>query len=95
MVFLVSPAIRKDDYARQVAREDGIAEGLAVCVLSCVRPCRTFEILPLRRQMKMLRTCAAQSSQVQDSLPLLHRPAARLHVNGDFRPDFRFPCKSA
>lgn len=52
MHYLDSPSIRKDDYARQIARADGITDGL-ICVLSCVEPCRTFEIYR-NRQMKML-----------------------------------------
>ena len=52
MHYLDSPSIRKDDYARQIAREGGITDGLT-CVLSCVEPCRTFEIYR-NRQMKVL-----------------------------------------
>lgn len=43
VTYLQSPSIRKDDYARQIARQDGITEGL-ICVLTCVEPCRSFEI---------------------------------------------------
>jgi hypothetical protein len=41
--YLQSPSIRKDDYARRIARDDGITDGL-ICVLTCVEPCRSFEI---------------------------------------------------
>jgi len=41
--YLQSPSVRKDDYARQIARQDGLTEGL-ICVLTCVEPCRSFEI---------------------------------------------------
>ncbi len=41
--YLRSPSVRKDDYARRIAREDGVAEGL-ICALTCVEPCRSFEI---------------------------------------------------
>jgi hypothetical protein len=50
--YLASPRIRKDDYARRIAREDGITDGL-ICVLTCVEPCRSFEIYR-NRQKKML-----------------------------------------
>jgi hypothetical protein len=50
--YLRSPKIRKDDYARRIARADGITEGL-ICVLTCVEPCRSFEIYR-NREKKIL-----------------------------------------
>ena len=41
--YLASPAIRKEDRARQIAQRDGISEGL-IGLLSAVEPCRSFEI---------------------------------------------------
>jgi len=41
--YLASAAISKEDTARGIAAKDGITDGL-VCVLTCVEPCRTFEI---------------------------------------------------
>jgi hypothetical protein len=41
--YLASPEISKEDTARGIAARDGITDGL-VCVLTCVEPCRTFEI---------------------------------------------------
>jgi len=41
--YLASPKISKEDTARRIAAKDGITDGL-VCVLTCVEPCRTFEI---------------------------------------------------
>lgn len=41
--YLNSSNIDKNDLARQIAKEDSIEQGL-VCVLSCVEPCRTYEI---------------------------------------------------
>jgi len=38
-------AIRKEDYARQIAREDGIDKGL-VCVMSAVEGCQSFKMIP-------------------------------------------------
>ncbi len=38
-----SAEVSKEDIARRIAAEDGITNGL-VCVLSCVEPCRSFEI---------------------------------------------------
>lgn len=50
--YLASSSIRKDEYARQIARQDGITEGL-ICVLECVEPCRSFEIYR-NREKKIL-----------------------------------------
>jgi len=50
--YLQSPRIRKDDYARRIAREDGVTDGL-ICVLTCVEPCRSFEIYR-NREKKIL-----------------------------------------
>ncbi len=41
--YLASSALSKEDIARRISAEDGITNGL-VCVLTCVEPCRTFEI---------------------------------------------------
>ena len=41
--YLASPALSKEDIARRISAEDSITTGL-VCVLTCVEPCRTFEI---------------------------------------------------
>lgn len=54
--YLPSPSIRKDDYARHIARRDNVAEGL-ICVLTCVEPCRSFEIYR-NREKKILELVA-------------------------------------
>src|SRR5438445_1190182 len=41
--YLASSKVSKEDIARGIAAKDGITDGL-VCVLTCVEPCRTFEI---------------------------------------------------
>ena len=41
--YLASSADSKEDIARRIAVEDGITAG-PVCVLTCVEPCRSFEI---------------------------------------------------
>lgn len=50
--YLPSSKTRKDDYARQIAKEDGVTDGL-ICVLECVEPCRSFEIYR-NREKKLL-----------------------------------------
>ena len=52
VTYLPSSKIRKDEYARQIACQDGITEGL-ICVLECVEPCRSFEIYR-NREKKLL-----------------------------------------
>jgi len=56
LTYLPSSSVRKDEYARQIARQDGITEGL-ICVLTCVEPCRSFEIYR-NRQKKILELVA-------------------------------------
>lgn len=41
--YLESPKTRKDEYARNIALNDDIQDGL-ICVLTCVEPCKTYEI---------------------------------------------------
>ena len=41
--YLASSETSKEDIARRIAAKDGITNGLG-CVLTCVEPCRTFEI---------------------------------------------------
>jgi hypothetical protein len=41
--YIETSTIRKEDYARSIAEADNITEGL-VAVLTCVEPCRSFEI---------------------------------------------------
>ena len=50
--YLQSPRTRKDEYARNIALDDGIQDGL-ICVLTCVEPCKTYEIYR-NRDRKML-----------------------------------------
>jgi len=41
--YLPSPKTRKDEYARNIALDDDIQDGL-ICLLTCVEPCKTYEI---------------------------------------------------
>ncbi len=43
MQYLPSAAESKEELARAIAAREGIKDGL-VCLLSCVEPCRTFEV---------------------------------------------------
>lgn len=41
--YVESSSLSKEDLVRELLRREGVTEGL-VCVLSCVEPCRSFEI---------------------------------------------------
>jgi hypothetical protein len=43
VLYLPSTATRKEDLAREIAQRDGARHGL-ICVLSCVEPCRSYEV---------------------------------------------------
>jgi len=43
LIYLASPAISKEDFARRMMQRDGIQQGL-ICVLTCVEPCRAFQV---------------------------------------------------
>jgi hypothetical protein len=45
--YLASAALSKEDLVRELIRREGIQEGL-VCVLSCVEPCRSYDIFKNR-----------------------------------------------
>jgi hypothetical protein len=49
---LPSSATRKEDRALEIARQDGVTEGL-VCVLTCTESCRTFEVGPNAAKQKL------------------------------------------
>src|SRR5262249_4348145 len=41
--YLTSAALRKEDYARQIAQRDGIRDGL-IAVFRCLEPCTSFSL---------------------------------------------------
>lgn len=43
ITYLASSLLSKEDLVAELIRRDGLSEGL-VCVLSCVEPCRSYEI---------------------------------------------------
>jgi len=52
MKYLASAGESKEEVARGIAAREKIEEGL-VCVLSCVAPCRTFEVYRNREMRKL------------------------------------------
>jgi len=53
VTYLPSSQTDKETVARQIVAADGLSEGL-VCVLSCVEPCRSFEIRRDRDSKKLV-----------------------------------------
>jgi hypothetical protein len=43
LIYLTSPAVSKEDFARRIMERDNIQQGL-ICVLTCVEPCRAFKV---------------------------------------------------
>ena len=52
LMYLASSALSKEDLVQELAARDGITQGI-VCVISCVEPCRSFEIHKIR-ETKMI-----------------------------------------
>ncbi len=50
--YLTSSQVSKEELARGIAAKEGIREGL-VCVLTCVEPCRSFEIHRNREKKRL------------------------------------------
>jgi hypothetical protein len=50
--YVNDPSARNEEIAHQIARRDGISEGL-VCVLTAVEPCRSFDIHRNREKKKL------------------------------------------
>ncbi|MCL2624156.1 MAG: winged helix-turn-helix domain-containing protein [Planctomycetaceae bacterium] len=50
--YIASPSLRKEEHVRAIAKSDGVTEGL-VAVLTCVEPCRSFEIFRNKNEKKL------------------------------------------
>jgi hypothetical protein len=50
--YLHSKRVSKEEYAEQIARQDGVKEGL-ICVLACVESCQTFRMRKNRERKKL------------------------------------------
>jgi hypothetical protein len=51
--YLASAQVRKEDVARQIARDDGIERGL-ICVLTAVEPCWSFHVRRDPKQQRLV-----------------------------------------
>jgi hypothetical protein len=52
IIYLASPKTDKEEVAREIARKDGIKEGL-ICILTSVEPCQTYEVFRNREEKKV------------------------------------------
>jgi hypothetical protein len=50
--YITSPSLRKEEHVRAIAEADGITDGL-IAVLTCVEPCRSFEIFKNKNEQKL------------------------------------------
>ena len=49
----INGKLRKDDYAKEIAKRDGITQGL-VCVLRILEPCQSFKVVPAEKRPKLV-----------------------------------------
>ena len=54
--YLHSSSVRKEEVAREIARADGVTQGL-ICVLTCVEPCISYRVSPNRETKKLDLRC--------------------------------------
>jgi hypothetical protein len=78
LIYLESPAVSKEDYARWIMERDGIRKGL-ICVLSCVEPCQTYA-LRKDRQKKRLLLVSAQRKCLYLYFYFVDREFGLMHV---------------
>ncbi len=49
----INGKLRKDDYAKEIAKRDGITQGL-ICVLRILEPCQSFSVVPAEKRPKLV-----------------------------------------
>ena len=76
--YLATTRISKEDVARQIAEESGVQEGI-IGVLSCVEPCRSFDVRR-NRQKKRLELQLAERQCLHHYFYFRHREFGFLHV---------------
>jgi hypothetical protein len=76
--YLNRTKISKEDFARQIAEQDRISEGL-ICVLSCIEPCRSIEVRR-NRELKRLQIHCTQRQCLHYYFYLLHPVFGFMHV---------------
>lgn len=76
--YLESSNVSKEEVARQIAKRDGITQGL-ICVLSCVEPCRTYSVRR-NREKKQLEVVPARRKCLFLYFYFLDREFGLMHV---------------
>lgn len=76
--YVASSAESKEKIAQQIAERDGIRSGL-ICVLTCVEPCKAFEILKDRKQ-KLLRVVKRDRKCLHVYFYYLDREFGLMHI---------------
>jgi hypothetical protein len=76
--YVASSAESKEKIAQQIAEGDGIRSGL-ICVLTCVEPCKAFEILKDRKQ-KLLRVVKRDRKCLHVYFYYLDREFGLMHI---------------
>jgi hypothetical protein len=76
--YLADPSVRKEDLAREIARRDGIDNGL-ICVFSAVEPCWSFEI-HRNRDARMLELRARQRRCLHLYHYMMHPQLGFMHM---------------
>jgi len=49
----INGKVRKDHYAKEIAKRDGITQGL-ICVLRILEPCQSFKVVPAEKRPKLV-----------------------------------------
>jgi hypothetical protein len=77
IVYINDPSARKEDIARDIARRDGIDQGV-VCMLTAVEPCWSYDIHRSREKKKLELVCRQRKClhlyhyQIHPQLGLMH-----------------------
>jgi hypothetical protein len=77
-IYLESSSVLKESIAQEIRDRDGITEGL-ICVLSCVEPCQSYNVLR-DREKKQLRLAPAQRKGLHVYFYYQDREFGLMHV---------------
>ena len=78
VIYLTSSTRRKESIAMDIAKRDGIREGL-ICVLTCVEPCHTFSVGP-NAQLKKLELRQGPGKCLHQYFYFLHPQFGLMHL---------------
>jgi hypothetical protein len=78
-IYIESTAQRKEDIAKKIAKGDRITEGL-ICVLSCVEPCRSYQLRKSTKNPKVAELVSAERKCLHLYYYYLDREFGLIHV---------------